>query len=142
MIWTLIKWTGLTWIGLKTSRNRGPVKGQHASGLKGLESIMYLHVHLLCVHVTLPSTVFSLVMLIIDRKYFYESSQFWILGVFFFLPMSRSMSGLTFLVGTADKSFSCSVLTFVVLWDLTLVSWKCTGEWPNMPQTGLCVFTW
>jgi hypothetical protein len=51
-------------------------------------------------------------MLIIDGKYFYESSNFGFLGP---PHMSRSMSGLTFLVGTADKSFSYSVLTFVVL---------------------------
>ena len=40
-IWPFIKWAGLpmTWTSLG---HRGPVKGQHVSGLKRLESIMYL----------------------------------------------------------------------------------------------------
>ena len=58
---------------------------------------MYLHVHLPCVHVSLPSTVFSLVMLIIDGKYFYESSQFCIF--FFFNPCQGACQALTLWLG-------------------------------------------
>jgi len=41
-MWTFIKRSGLTWIGLQAYGHRGPAKGQHTSGLKGLESTMYL----------------------------------------------------------------------------------------------------